>query len=76
MTREENACSFHTKTSFVLLNTPEKSWKVATEDFVLFILFGIGKKFSFPTFFWLRYCELVAQQLMAFAGCFHANYIA
>ena len=61
---------------FVLLNTREKSWKVATEDFVLFILFGIRKKFSFPTFFWLRYCELVVRQLRVFDECFHANYIA
>ena len=43
---------------------------------MLFILFAIGKKFSFPTFFWLRYCELVTQQLRVFDGCFHANYIA
>ena len=67
---------FTRKQVFVLLNTQKKSWKVATEDFVLFILFGIRKKFSFPTFFQLRYCELVARQLMVFAGCFHANYIA
>ena len=61
---------------FVLLNTWEKSWKVATEDFVLFILFAIGKKFSFPTFFQLRYCELVTWQLRLFNGCFHTNYNA
>ena len=66
---------FTRKHVFVLLNTREKSWKVATEDFVLFILFGIRKKFSFPTFSRLRYCELVTQQLRVFAGCFHANYI-
>ena len=75
MTREENACSFHTKTHFVLLNTQEKCWKVATEDFVLFILFAIGKKFSFPTFFQLRHRELVTRQLRVFDGCFHVNYI-
>ena len=67
---------FMRKHIFVLLNIREKSWKVATEDFVLFILFGIGKKFSFPTFFQLRYCELVAWQLRVFAQCFHTNYIA
>ena len=43
---------------------------------MLFILFAIGKKFSFPIFFQLRYCELVAWQLRVFDGCFHANYIA
>ena len=67
---------FMGKHVFVLLNTQEKSWKVATEDFVLFILFAIRKKFSFPTFFWLRYHELVAWQLRVFNGCFHTNYIA
>ena len=67
---------FTRKHIFVLLNTQEKSWKVATDDFLLFILFGIRKKFSFPTFFWLRYSELVAGQLRVFAGCIHTNYIA
>ena len=67
---------FTRKHVFVLLNIWEKGWKVATEDFVLFILFAIGKKFSFPTFFRLQYCELVTQQLRVCDGCFHTNYIA
>ena len=58
---------FMQKHVFVLLNIWEKGWKVATEDFVLFILFAIGKKFSFPTFFQLQYCELVTCNSLGFA---------